>query len=354
MLKSIPETYQRLARGPLGMSSLWLGPDHLIYIKGTGFLMPYFEEYRRFRFSDIQSLSVAGTSRLGKGLLYLFVLLLCTSVIALILALSENLGMGTAAWLSLFLFAAIVCLGLLLRHLILGPTCICDIQTSLSRERIRPLNRYHQTIEVIGRIERLVRESQSGEAIAQGIENAQSRAFRASVGRSEGSYVVSPTVIPSFSLFLVLGLLSLAALHLESLVLTGAVMFLLIAASIFLTLTLVAAIRRPTPERIRVFLWLLLGIHFLVVGAGALYFLFAATREPAYTVGITGPLEAFTGIAATGGVWIYGLFAGLFLGFFLTGMGGLLESIKWRRQIKGAGSGVRTVGAASEKGALNE
>ncbi len=353
MLKSFPENYQRLARGPFGMSSLWLGKDHLIYVKGTGFLMPFLEEYKRFRFSDIQSFSVAGTSRLGKGLLFLFALLVCTTVIALILALSDSLSTGTAIWLSIFIFAALVCLALLLRHLILGPTCVCDIQTALTRERIRPLNRHHRAIEVIGRVEGLVRESQSGRDSAPESVDAKGGEIRASGTRGGESYVVSPTVIPSFSLFLVLGLVALAGLHLESLVLTGAVMLLLIAASIFLTLTLVSVIRKPTPDRIRMFLWLLLGLHFLVVGGGALYFLFAATREPAYTVGITGPLEAFTGIASSGGVWAYGLFAGLFLGFFLTGLGGLLESTKWKRQIRLAGSISRTVGG-SEKGETNE
>jgi len=353
MLNSFPENYQRLARGPFGMSSLWLGQDHLIYVKGTGFLMPFIEEYKRYRFSDIQSLSVAGTSRLGKGLLFLFALLLCISVIALILALSESLSFGTAVWLSIFIFAALVCLALLLRHLILGPTCVCDIQTSLTRERIRSLNRYHRAIEVIGRVEELVRESQSGRDVAPDSGDARAGGIRTPGTRSGDSYVVSPTVIPSFSLFLVLGLVALAGLHLESLILTGVVMFLLIAASIFLTLTLVSVIRKPTPDRIRMFLWLLLGLHFLVVGGGALYFLFAATREPAYTVGITGPLEAFTGIASAGGLWAYGLFAGLFLGFFLTGLGGLLESIKWKRQIRLAGAIGHTVGG-SEKGGQSE
>ncbi len=334
MSKSFPETYQRLVRGPLGMSSLWLGPDHLIYVRGTGFLVPFHEEYKRYRFSDVQSLSIAGTSRVGMGLLYMFALLSFTSVIVLILALSDSLTPAIAIWLSIFTFAALLFVALLVRHLILGPSCVCDIQTSLSRERIRPLNRYHRAIEVIGRIEGLVRDSQANQDASPGSGEDQGREIHLSGTRSKESYVVSPTVIPSFTIFLVLGLVALAALHLESLFLTGAVMLLLLAASMLLTITLVAVVRRPTPERIRLFLWLLLGNHFLVVGGGAFYFLIAATREPANTVGVTGPMEAFTGIASTGGIWAYGLFTALFLGFFLTGLGGLLESFKWKRQIR--------------------
>lgn len=332
------------------MSSLWLGPDHLVYVRGTGFIIPFVEEYKRFRFSDIQTLSIAGTSRLGKGLLYLFSLLFCTSVIVLILALSDSLNPGTAIWLSIFIVASLFCLVLLLRHLILGPTCLCDIQTSLTRERIRPLNRYHRAVEVIGQIEELVRESQSEQARSDPSSELHGREVRASGARINDSYVVSPTVAPSFSLFLILGLLSLAALNIESLILTGAVMLLLIVASIFLTISLVSVIRQPTPERIRLFLWLLLGIHFLVLGGGALYFLIAATREPAYTVGITGPLEAFTGIASSGGLWVYGIFSGLFLGFFLVGLGGLLESGRWRRQIRQAASLIAEAGSVENGG----
>ena len=52
------------------MSSLWMASDHLVYVKGSGFLMPFTEEYKRFRFDEIQCLSVVRTSRVGKGVLY--------------------------------------------------------------------------------------------------------------------------------------------------------------------------------------------------------------------------------------------------------------------------------------------
>jgi hypothetical protein len=70
-LKAFTDNYQRLARDLFGLSSLWLGKDHLVYVKGTGFLVPFTEEYKRFRLSEIQAVNVARTSRIGFSLLYL-------------------------------------------------------------------------------------------------------------------------------------------------------------------------------------------------------------------------------------------------------------------------------------------
>lgn len=328
------------------MSSLWLGAGHLVYVKGSGFLMPFLEEYKRFRFTDVQAVSIARTSRLGKGMLYLFLLLICSAVISLILTLTEVLNSGLVVVLSVTGLVGLACFALLARHLILGPTCVCDIQTSLTKERLRPLTRYHQSVQTIELIEGLVRESQAG---LDAKENAaeQGGGVVRSVGGKTGDFFQIPGQVPvAFWMFLVLGLVSLAALHLESLFLTGTILFLLTIASLLLTVTLVSVVRKATPDSIRMLLWVLLALHFVVVGAGGVYFLIAATNEPAYTVGLIGPLEAFTGIATDGGILIYGLFAGLFFGFFAVSLAGLIQVGKWTRQIslatslsKGSSSG---------------
>ena len=295
--------------------------------------MPFLEEYKRFRFSDIQAFAVAKTSRYGRGLFYLSVLLLSCIAITLISVISGNFGMGVVIGLSFFIFLALVSLSMLLRHLILGPTCVCDVQTVLTKERLRPLNRYFLTLEIMERVDRCIRERQA-EIVAFGDGSGErSPGIRNLPGVAIQRYSIPGPVPWANVLFLSLGLFGLVALHLENVFLTGIVMFLLFAGSLLLTMTLISVVRKATPDSVRLLLWLLLGIHFMVVGVGAVYFLFAATNEPAYTVGLIGPLEAFTGIATDGAVWVYGLFAGLFLGFFLVGVAGLLESLKWKRQI---------------------
>jgi hypothetical protein len=331
-LNTFHERYRRLARDPLGFSSLWLGEDHLVYVKGSGFLMVTGEEYKRFRLSEIEALNLAKTSRIGSGLLFLFVFLASAGIASLMLVLSEGLGPVKVAFISVFVVVALLSLALLVRHLVLGPTCVCDLQTRLTRERIRPLNRYHRALEVVKGIDGLVRERQSG-IVAVSAEVADAGVADS---RGDGFYSVPVSAMASFGGFIVFGFVALAALHLESLLLTGLVLFLVLAASLLVILALVASVRRPTPDAIRRLLWSLLVLHFLVVGIGSVYYLVAAMREPSYTVGFAGPLEAYTALASEGGMVLYGVFAVLFLGMLGCGIGGIVLSLRWRGRIQRA------------------
>jgi hypothetical protein len=332
-VKAFSDKYQPLAKDLFGLSSLWLGEDHLVYVKGSGFLLPFTEEYKRFRLSEIQAVNVAKTSRTGWILLYLFGLLLASLVVTLILVLADSMSPITVIGLSLGFAFGFISLGLLARHLILGPTCICDIQTRLSRERIRPLNRYHRTLEMVRRIDGLVRDRQSDVRIGAESDGRQSSTGAASA-RAADFFQVSRVVPISFGAFLVLGLGGLLGLHFESLGLTAFVLFMILAASLVLLLALIAVVRKPTPDSLRTVLWLLLGLHFLIIGIGTVYYLVVATREPAYTVGLTGPLEAYAAIPSEGGMALYGVFVGLLGAMTGASITGLLLAGRWRTKIR--------------------
>lgn len=321
------------------MSSLWLAEDHLVYVKGTGFLMSFAEEYKRFRLADIQAITLARTSRWGRGVLYLLMTLGCSAALVLIFSRTVVIRPIAVAAILVFGFGGLFSFVLLVRHLILGPTCVCDLQTSLTRERLRPLTRYHRTRQTIAMIETLIRESQAGLIKQTAAEEAAAGPAlqRATTFRGE-AFQVPALVGPAFGVFLALGLTGLAGLHLESVLLTAVVLLMILLGSLSLTISLVAVVRKSTPESLRMLLWITMGIHFLVVGAGAVYFLIAATAEPAYTIGLTGPLEAFAGVATTGGVVFYTIFLSLFLGYVVAGLGGLLEIVKWRRRLLVAGT----------------
>ncbi len=329
-MKDFHDRYRRLARGRFGLSSLWLGEDHLVYVKGSGLLTPYVEEYKRFRLREIEALTVAKTSRTGRTVLYLLALVFCLAAASLILAFDDDPGPVSVAFVSLFVLGGLGVLALLARHFILGPTCCCDIQTRLTRERIRPLNRYHRALETVRRIEELVRESQAGVLASDGLGTPADRP----AVRDDRFYQVPRVAPPAFAWFAALGIAALVALHLESMVFAGGILLALVGGSLLLTLALVSVVRNPTPEPVRTALWVLLGLHFLVFGVGTVYYLVVATREPAYTVGLTGPLEAFAAIASEGGLVLYGVFAGFFLGFAGAGLWGFALSGKWRRQIR--------------------
>jgi len=344
------DNYVRLAKSLFGMSSLWMGDDHLVYVRGTGFLMPFAEDYKRYRYPDIQLLVVARTSRWMKSLLYLLGLLFFGAPAAAMLLVPEGApGPVVAGFASILVLGALVFLALLLRHLILGPSCVCEIQTGLSRDRIRSLTRYHQALETIDRIEGRIRESQaklrdSGEGVAG--QSTQPARVPEAVGFS-----VPQPVIPTLAAFLAFGLLCIGALHLQQMWLTGLALVSVAVISFLLTFSLVVVVRRATPESVRSSLWALLGMLFLLVGSAAVYYLWVAVEEPSYTVGLTGPLEAFTGVVAETGMVGYFVFLGLSAGLFVAALVGLINAIRWRRHVASrpeaaAGAG-ETEGGAS-------
>ncbi len=332
-LKAFHDRYRRLAKDRLGLSSLWLGEDHLVHVKGKGLLLPFSEEYRRFRLSDIQAICVAKTSRLGLALLLAGVVLCGGVPAALILLLATVQTPESIVFACLFLLIALVGAGLLLRHLVLGPTCICELQTRMVRERLRPLNRYHFALETVRRIEELIRERQ--EAPVGGAEDdAGTRLVALPRTEPAGFYAVPPSSTASFGSFAALGLVALAAIHLESLPLVGVALLLVLGASIALIVALVASVRKATPESIRAALWTLLGLDFVVIGVGSVYYFVVSAADPAYTIGITGPLEAFAAIAEEGGVILYGVVVAL-LGSLVAAAGaGLGLAAKWRSRMR--------------------
>lgn len=313
------------------MSSLWKGPDHLVYVRGSGFLLPYTEEYKRYRFRDIQVFSVAKRSRIGMAMVYSLGVFLFAIPVVLVLALTEaeDFGTGSAVFVSLCALGLLASVSLIARHLILGPTCTCDIQTSLSRDRLRPLNRYWKTLEIVEAVEAEIRGSQE----ALGGEGTRETGILPAGSKRSAAIAVPGPVFPTFFATLAFGLGCLAALHLESLVLTGALLVLLIVVSFLLTFSLVASMRRATPELVRALLWCVLGGLFVFLGGAVVYLFLSAARDPAYTVGVTGPLEAFSGIAAEGGFGFYLFFAVLSLGMFVVGVSGLVISSRWRGKL---------------------
>ena len=144
------------------MSSLWLGEDHLVYVRGSGLLTPFSEEYKRYRYRDIQAVSIAKTSRVVGIVFFILGFISCAGLMALVLWQIGDEGVTAlkSVFLSVLSFGALAFAAGLVSHLILGPTCVCDIQTSLSRDRLRPLSRYLRAQQVVDRLSELVRDSQ--------------------------------------------------------------------------------------------------------------------------------------------------------------------------------------------------
>jgi hypothetical protein len=118
-----------------GIDSLWLGKDHILSIKKRG----YVEEYRRFYFTDVQSILLDQT---GEGIIWNLILGFAAGVCILIFGLAWRVweweSGGLIAW---GILTGIFFLGLLINAL-KGPTCKCFIQTAV---QIDPLPSLHRT-----------------------------------------------------------------------------------------------------------------------------------------------------------------------------------------------------------------
>lgn len=316
------------------MSSLWLGEDHFVYAKGRGFLVPFSEEYRRYRYGDIQAFSLVKTSRAALGLLYTFGLLLVVGVLTLLAVFGsgDSFGTGVAVTAAIFSLAGLCLLALLLRHLILGPTCLCDIQTSLSHKRILSLGRYHQAQQVIHEIGIKIEESQSGLEAGEGVVETA----LASTAVSD-FYSIPSMSIPAAGVAILTALSCLAAIHLQNVVVVGVGMLLLFAVSILLLVALVQSVKRATPRSIKTVLWTILGLLFVLVGVGVVFFLIEATANPEYTLGIEGPLRAFTQIDPSEGIVFYLIFLILNIGILAAGIAGVVSAFRWKSKL-GKGS----------------
>jgi hypothetical protein len=126
-------------------SSLWLGEDHLLCIDSNHFA----ETYKRFRFRDIQAITIRKTR---KREFWNFVLSLTILLFIGILLTSSD----TYWWVG-----TITVLGVpLIFNNILGPTCTAYLRTAVQLEELPSLNRIGRADKVLGRIRPLIAAAQ--------------------------------------------------------------------------------------------------------------------------------------------------------------------------------------------------
>jgi len=160
--------YTRLARGIFGVSSLWLGPRDILYVRGTGVLLAFTEEYIRFELDGIRSVAVVKTYT-GRVLNAVYGLL------AAVLGIIGGIGLwhliqegtdGVAEFALVVLvapslFVAAIATILLLINLALGPTCHFQIQSATRIERVRPVRRLRTARRVLAHLGSAVGSAQA-------------------------------------------------------------------------------------------------------------------------------------------------------------------------------------------------
>lgn len=148
------DNYEHLAGG-----TLWAGPDHLLFIERVGWPLAFSENYRRIDYSKVQAITYART-RLFVFLLVLLILLLALVTWGLWANHESIPGMVIFGVLTAAVF------GMLVAHLVRGPTCVCKIQTAVQVLNLRSLNRLRSTLRCVARLTQLCLQHQGGQAIS--------------------------------------------------------------------------------------------------------------------------------------------------------------------------------------------
>lgn len=148
-----PVTYRRLARGTMAMimrCSLWLGDDHLLSVKSTG----YTEEYVRIYLKDLKGVVAQRTKTwMLLNILLGIVVGLCSIGI---LRTNDIFSPGTIA-LGFLCLPFLV--GLVL-NLVKGPTCKTNLLTPLGLVDIPALQRSRKVTRLIRELRPLIASHQ--------------------------------------------------------------------------------------------------------------------------------------------------------------------------------------------------
>ncbi len=307
-------------------------------LNGRGFLLAFFEEYRRYRLSDIEAIIVAKTPSRLRALLYIGIFLILGAVAVLLVRGDSSLLIHQVMAVTCGV-TSLAFLALLIRHFLLGPMCVCELQTNRSRVRLQALRRYRKALEVAAEIESTGRAGQA-DLLAKDLGKSDSHEAAdwtdqiVDPGSSENrSYRVPRLAWYTFVGFILVGALSFLAISIESMALMIVATIVMTTSGVLLAFTFVFAFRKSTPESLRSALWTLQGLYFLAMIVGMVYYVIVSIREPSYTVGFTGPMEAYLAIVDEGGVLLWIVFATMFLGMTCSSVWGLMLIGRWNRRI---------------------
>ena len=129
-------------------ASLWLGSDHLLLVDSNG----YTETYKRFRFRDIQAISIRETTRRKVwAVVWLTLAFLC---------MIPGLTVGGIEALIVFASIAAGFVVALLINVAAGPTCICHLHTAVQSEELSPLKRLRSARRFLHRLRPFITQAQ--------------------------------------------------------------------------------------------------------------------------------------------------------------------------------------------------
>ena len=260
-MKKAFDDYTFLAGGSGMNGSLWKGPDHLLVIEATGFLMPFKEVYRRIDYKNIQALTLTETrAYIWKALLITLPLMI---VMAFAISVISSSGFHGAAW---GLSVAVVALAALLTaHLLKGRTCLCTLQTAVLTLRLKPFKRKNKSTVLLEELAELCRLHQGPMPAEIPVSSGPSQMLFGNKPEWLGSVLVRNTMIVS----LLWGLLLIGELFVDA-VLWFTLDLVFLPTVFFMVIpSLVQVSRARAPGSLLASLW---GLLLTTLLAGVVYF----------------------------------------------------------------------------------
>lgn len=139
----------RSGRLAVTQDSLWRGADHLLVVERDS----YNETYKRFYFSDIESISIRRTKRQMHYMIIFSIILALLTWVALVTTGFER-GF-TIFWIIFFLVP-------FLYNLFRGPTCVTQITTAVQKEELPALRRVRKAERILAEI---IAEAQAAQGL---------------------------------------------------------------------------------------------------------------------------------------------------------------------------------------------
>ena len=148
-----PIKYRRLARGTIAMimrCSLWLGDDHLLSVKSTG----YTEDYVRIYLKDLKGVIAQRTKT------WMMLNIILGSLLALFgIGILNTNDIFSGSTIALFIFGTPLLIVFLV-NLVKGPTCKTNLLTPLGLVDIPALQRSRKVTRLIQELRPLVAAQQ--------------------------------------------------------------------------------------------------------------------------------------------------------------------------------------------------
>jgi hypothetical protein len=268
--------YTRLPGRPLTpfeVRSLWLGPDHLLWVESVFFK----EHYKRFFYNDIQSIVLQRTDT--------HVLWSCVwGVLAFLCGLIAYLVPDTPFISGFFLMFFLV---LLIANIFLGPACTVYLQTAAQIQKISSLKRVKTARKAIVRIKMLVEAAQGAWDPHKSVPQAQPALVPASANQVSSAPMAAGDPITDtaaeaavpfkpflhqtlFGLMMALGVVAAIQLQLKNLPLAALATFVHLAAQVMVIVALTRWYRQTTGTLIIKLNWVALVFIslFTIVGYG--------------------------------------------------------------------------------------